>query len=140
MASSTYMDLCPGSRGVGIVLWNLSSWEVPIPPKTVIANIQIAEVTANLRVFKLAGLVLPHKEQMEWSRVAQSDGSESPEKEVTQLTSMSPPLEPTVPTQNMMCLNRSFPWDVLNETLLINKKCERFWQNMQMSLQRTILI
>ena len=58
----------------------------------------MAKVILNLRVFELAGLVLPQKEQTEQSRVCCSDGTKSPEKEVTQLTPMSLPLELTVPT------------------------------------------
>ena len=52
MAASTYGDLCPGSRWVGMVLRNLSTWKVQIPPKTMIGNGQTAEVVPNLKVFE----------------------------------------------------------------------------------------
>ena len=42
MATSTYVDLCPGSQHVGMVLRNLSAREVCIPPKTDIGNVQTA--------------------------------------------------------------------------------------------------
>ena len=58
----------------------------------------MAEVCPNLKVFKLASPVLPLKEQAEWSKVSQSDGSEAPEKELTQSTPISLLLGPNVPT------------------------------------------
>ena len=45
MAISTYSDLYPGSRRVGIMLQNLTAWEVRIPPKTIIGNVQLAEMS-----------------------------------------------------------------------------------------------
>ena len=98
MATSTYRDLFAGSRRVGMVLQNLSNWEVQIPPKTVISNVQMAKVVPDLKLFEPASLVLPQKEQVEWSKVSHSDGSKSHEKELTQLTPISPPLGPNVPT------------------------------------------
>ena len=38
MATSTYGGLHPGSRRVAMMLWNLSAWEVRIPPKTICAD------------------------------------------------------------------------------------------------------
>ena len=86
MATSTYGDLCPGSRLVGMVLRNLSIWEVQIPPKTVIGNVQMAEIVLNLKVFKQMSVVLPLKEQVEPSKVGRPNGSDLPEKELTWLT------------------------------------------------------
>ena len=40
MATSTYGDLCPGSRNVGMMLQNLSTHEVRIPPRTIIGSVQ----------------------------------------------------------------------------------------------------
>ena len=38
-ATSTYSDLHPGSRRIGMMLQNLSAWEFRIPPKMVIGNV-----------------------------------------------------------------------------------------------------
>ena len=126
MATSTYGDLCPGSRWLGMALWNLPAWEVQIPPKTVIGNVQMAKVIPNLKVFKLAGLVLPQKEQMEWSRFSQSDGFESPGR-----GDLADPYVPAIGTDcsnlGTWCpQNRLIFWGAPNGTLEINKKWERF--------------
>ena len=71
MATSTYGDLHPGSRIVGIMLRNLSAWEVGIPPKTVISNVQAAEIVPNMKAPKDASEVLPSMEQTEPSWVSQ---------------------------------------------------------------------
>ena len=71
MVTSTYGNLCPGSRWRGIILQNLLTQEVQIPPKTVIGNVQKAKVVPNLKVFGPASLVLPLKEQMDLSRVSE---------------------------------------------------------------------
>ena len=49
MATSPYRDLWTGSSWVGMVLWNLLAQEVQIPPKTVIDNVQMAEVVPSLK-------------------------------------------------------------------------------------------
>ena len=48
MATSSYRDLRPGSRRVGMMLRNLSAQEVRIPPKAVIGSVQMAEIVLNL--------------------------------------------------------------------------------------------
>ena len=97
MATNTYGDLCPGSWHVGMVLRNLSTQEVCIPPKTVIGNIQTAEKVPDLEIFSHTN-EFPLKEQEEPSKAGQTNGPNPLEKEVTQLTPMSPQLELEVPT------------------------------------------
>ena len=80
MATNTYRDLWPGSTWVGMVLRNFSTWEVQIPPKTVIGNVQMAEILPNLKVFKQTSKVLPLKEQVELSKVGWPNSSNSPER------------------------------------------------------------
>ena len=60
MASSTYG--VSGSRRVGMMLRNLSAQEVRIPPKTVIGNVQTAEIIPNMKAIKHTSKVLPSKE------------------------------------------------------------------------------
>ena len=74
MATNTFGDLCPGSRWVGMVLRNLSALEVPISPKTVIGNVQIAETVPDLKVFKPPSAVLASKEHVELSKASQPNG------------------------------------------------------------------
>ena len=62
MATSTYGDLHPGSINVGMMLRNLSTQEVRIPPTTVIGNVQMTEIVPNMKAFKHASEVLPLKE------------------------------------------------------------------------------
>ena len=83
MAISTYGDLCPGSRRVGMMLRNLSAWEVRIPPKTVIGNVQMAEIVPNMKALKHTSEVLPSKEQKEPSQVSWPTCLNSPKKELT---------------------------------------------------------
>ena len=86
MATNTYGDLCPDSRQVRMVLSNLSALEFWIPSKTVIGNVQMAEIVPDLNVFKQTGVVLLLKKQVELFKVSSSNGSNSPEKELTQPT------------------------------------------------------
>ena len=71
MVTSTHGDLCSGSRRVGMMLRNLSAQEVRIPPKTVISNVQAAEIVPNMKTPKYASKVLPSMEQTELSWVGQ---------------------------------------------------------------------
>ena len=80
MVTSTYRDLCPGSKRVGMMLWNLSAWEVRVPPRTVIDNVQMAEIVHNMNALKPTNEVLPSKKQEELSKVTQSSYSNSPPK------------------------------------------------------------
>ena len=89
MVTSTYGDLCPCSRQVGMALQNLSAQEVQIPPKTAIGNVQMAEVVPDQKGSEPTGPILSQKEQAEQSKVSQSTGSESPEKELTCQTPIS---------------------------------------------------
>ena len=63
IATGTYGDLHPGSRRVGMMLQNLSVQEVRIPPKTIIGNVQMAEIVPNVKALKPTSEVLPLKEQ-----------------------------------------------------------------------------
>ena len=47
MATNTYGDLHPGSRRLGMMLRNLFAHEVRIPPRTIISNVQAAEIVPN---------------------------------------------------------------------------------------------
>ena len=98
MATNTYGDLCLCSRCVGMVMRNLSAWEVQIPPKTVMGNLQMAEIVPNLKVFKQMSAVLPPKEQAEPLKVGQPYSSNSPEKELTCAIPTSLQLGPDVQT------------------------------------------
>ena len=62
MATGTYRDLCPSSRRVGMMLQNLSACEVKIPPKTVVSNVQKAEIVPNMKALTHACEVL------QWSK------------------------------------------------------------------------
>ena len=46
--SKGYWHLNPGSGRVGMMLQNLSSWEVRIPPKTIIGNVQAKNLVTNM--------------------------------------------------------------------------------------------
>ena len=48
-----------------MMLKNLSAWEVRIPPKTVISNVQVAEIVPNMKALKYASKVLPSMELTE---------------------------------------------------------------------------
>ena len=63
MVTSTYGDLCPGSRRVGMMLQNLSACEVRIPPVTVIGNKQMAEIVPGMKAHDHTYEVLPLEEQ-----------------------------------------------------------------------------
>ena len=70
MATNTYGDLCPGSRCMGMVLRNLSTWKVHIPPKSIIGNVQTAEKVPH---WEMPGHIredLPLKEQENCQRLA----------------------------------------------------------------------
>ena len=77
------------------MLWNLSACEVRIPPKTIIGNVQTAEIAPNMKALDHACKILPAKEQKGPSKVSWSSCSNSPENELTQLTpiSLHPALE-----------------------------------------------
>ena len=62
-------ELCPGSKCFVMVLRNLSAWEVCIPPKTVIGNVQTATKVPDREVLSHTGGDLPTKEQEELSKV-----------------------------------------------------------------------
>ena len=53
-----------------MMLWNLSACEVRIPPKTVIGNVQMAEIVPNMKALDHTHEVLPLKEQKEPSQVS----------------------------------------------------------------------
>ena len=63
MATSIYGDLHPGSRRVGMMLRNLSAHEAKIPHKTIISNVQTAEIVPNMKVLAHACEAPPSKEQ-----------------------------------------------------------------------------
>ena len=65
LATSTYGDLCPGFRQVGMVVQNVSMWVVWIPPKTVIGNVQMVEVVPNFPIFEQTSVIPPQEEQAE---------------------------------------------------------------------------
>ena len=90
MAISIYGDLHPGCSRVGMMLRNLSAWEGRILLKTVICNVQMAEIIPNMKALKCTSEVLPSKKQKELSQISQPICSNSPEKELTQLTPISP--------------------------------------------------
>ena len=94
IATSTYGDLCPGSRWVGMVLRNFSAMEVWIPAKTVTGNVQMAEVVPDLKVFKQSSMVPPQKDQPEVSWLSYSN---PPEKELAWPSTISPQLGLSVP-------------------------------------------
>ena len=106
MATSTYWELCPVSRRVGMLLRNLSAWEVRIPPKTVIGNVQMAEMVPNKKSLNPTSKVLPLKEQKEPSQVSWPTCSNSPKKELTQPTPISLQLELGDPTSECDVLNQ----------------------------------
>ena len=62
VATSTYRDLGPASRRVGMMLQNLSACEVRIPPKTVIGNVLMAETVPNMKAHDHTYEVLPLEE------------------------------------------------------------------------------
>ena len=62
MATSIYGDH-PGSRRVGMMLWNLSAHEVRIPSKTVIGKVQTAKIVPNVKTPDHTSEVLPLEEQ-----------------------------------------------------------------------------
>ena len=76
MATSTYGDLCPGSKHMGMVLGNLSAQEVCIPPKTVIGNVQAAEKVPDWKTFSHTGKDLPSLEGEESLKVSHTSGSD----------------------------------------------------------------
>ena len=71
MATNTYGDLHPGSRRVGMMLRNLPAQDIRRPPKTVISNVQAAEIVLNMKAPKQTSEVLPSMEQTEPSWVSQ---------------------------------------------------------------------
>ena len=91
MATSTYGDLCHSSRRVGMMLQNISTNEVRIPPKTEIGNVQMAEIVPAMKVFNQMHEGLPLEKQKETSRVSQPTCLNCPQNE---LTPVSPQLEP----------------------------------------------
>ena len=65
MATSTYGDLHPGSRRVCMMLRNLSAQEVRKPPKTIISNVQAAEIVSDMKAPSYTREVLHSMEQTE---------------------------------------------------------------------------
>ena len=98
MATSTYGDLCLGSRPIEIVLRNLSAREVCFPPKTVIGNVQTAEQVPDWEMLSHTGEDLPPKKWGEPSKVGWTSGPNPSEKGVTQQNPQSPLSEFEVPT------------------------------------------
>ena len=90
MATSTCGDLCHGSRRVGMRLRNLSGWEVRILLKTIISNVQDAEIIPDIKASGYMGEVLPVMEQIEPTWVSQSASLILCKNELTQLTPISP--------------------------------------------------
>ena len=140
MATSTYGDLCPGSRRVGMMLRNLSANEVRLPPRTVVSNVKAAEIVTNLKAPQL----------YKWG--PSFNGTEStimgwlaylpnPQK-------LSWPGQPlylyswnqVIPNWNVMCSIRWISQGALNGTPRINKKWEQFYGSLQMSFLKTISI
>ena len=97
MATSTFRDLCLGPRIVGMMLRNLSTWEIRNPPKTVIGNVQTAEIVPNMKASKHTSEVLPSMKQKEPIQVIPPT-AQPPKKELIQLTSRSLQLKPGVQT------------------------------------------
>ena len=54
---------------MGIVLRNSSAGEVYVPPKTVIGNVQMAEIVLNMKALNRMCDVLPSEKQKELSQV-----------------------------------------------------------------------
>ena len=106
MATSTYGDLCPCSRMVGMMLRNLSAWEVRITPRTVTSNVQMAEIFPNMKALKHTSQVSSSKEQKEPSQVSQPTCSNSPKKELTMPTPISLQLGLGVPVSECDVLNK----------------------------------
>ena len=63
MGTSTYGDLHPGSRRVGMMWQSSSTHEVTIPPKTEIGKVQMAEIVPNMKAHDHMYEVLPLEEQ-----------------------------------------------------------------------------
>ena len=105
MATSTSGNLHPGSRRVGMMLRNLSAWEVRIPPNRVISYVQAAKIVTNVKVPKCTGKVLPSMEQTEPSCIGQPTCF-SPQNEWTHLTLISPQLELDDPTSECDMLDK----------------------------------
>ena len=59
MATGTYGDPSPGSGKVGMMLRNLSAREVRFPHKSIIGNVQMAEIVLNMKAFKHTSDILP---------------------------------------------------------------------------------
>ena len=90
----TYGDLCPGSRRVAMMLRNLSAMEVRIPAKTVIRNVQAANIVSNMLTPKFTSETFPSTEQTESSLVGWLNCLTPSENELTWLTSISFQLKP----------------------------------------------
>ena len=128
MATSTYGDLHPGSRRVGMMLRNLSALEVRIPPRTVIHNVQAAEIVPSKKAPHYTSEVLPSTEQTEPSCISQ------PTCITPQTYSWASwPLylcswNQVIPPQNVMCWISWISWGAPNGTPWINKKCKKSWE------------
>ena len=70
MATNTYGDLCPGSQCLGMVLRNLPTREVCIPPKAVTGNVQTVEKVPDWEMLDHTSEDLPLKVQEELSKVS----------------------------------------------------------------------
>ena len=98
MATSTSRDLHPGTRRVGMMLRNLSTWEMNIPPKAMISNVQTAQIVPNMKTLTHTSEALPSTEQKEPSQVGLPTCLTPNRKELTHSTPMSLQLEPGDPT------------------------------------------
>ena len=151
MATSTYGDLHPCSRRVGIMLRNLCTWEVRIPPKNVISNVQAAQIVPNMKTPKYASEILPSMEQTELSWVTQPTCS-PPKNELTWPSPISLQLEwgDTTLEHNVLDkvdLSGCTKWDSKNQqevTRILSEYAEDFAKDdldlWQMTLVKMILI
>ena len=114
MAPNTYGDLLPGSRRVGMMLRNLSAYEVKIPLRTAISNVQAAKIVPNMKASIYTSEVLPSMEQMEPSWVGQPSCL-TPQTELTQLIPVYLQLESSDPSScdvlNKVDLSGCSKWD-----------------------------
>ena len=129
IGTSTYRDLCPGSRGSGMMLQHLSAHEVKIPPKTVIGNVQTAEIVPNMKALNHTCEVLPFKGAKGTCHGLASLPAQTPPKRCWSswslyLCSWNWVFWP----QNATCWIRWISQDALNGILRTNKKWEKSWE------------
>ena len=80
MATSTYGDVCPDPRRVGMVLGDLSVQEIRIPPKTVIGNVQTAEIIPHTKVLEHTGEILLQRSKRKCHRSASLTAQNPPQR------------------------------------------------------------